>query len=210
MSGKIFTSIILMLASSNAFAEIEAVTNGGDILQKLIKTCDIVGISNSGAANYVGYYFKSISPVDVVAVVGNSITIRNVTADDYTSARPRIITLTLNRIERMGGAPIRYYISGAYAGRERFAAESNSPDGVDGDNLILGSLNEIEFSPTDVIKKDGERGILRGKLTYLKLNTQTDEVTFPSDVFNKKPITFTWDLATPSNINKSVFCAGRQ
>lgn len=206
MSVKIISAISLVVGTSTAFAEMVPVNNGGQVLEGLIRSCDIVGISNSGEASAVGYYFRGIRPRDLVAVQGNSVTIRNVTAEDFTAYRPRIITLTLNRMELENGAPVRYYISGAYTGASRFQVDSTSTAGRDGGNVLLGTLGEIAFSPTDVLKRDGERATLRGLLTYVNLDLKSDEVTFPRNVFNKSPITFTWDLATPSNINKDVFC----
>ena len=203
---KMISAISFLALTSGAFGKGEPVANGGQILEGLIRSCDIVGISNSGDANYVGYYFKNIRLRDIVAVQGNSVTFRNITKDDFTSLRPRIITLTLNRLERENGLPIRYYISGSYAGTSRFIVDSSTGTGRDGGNIILGSLGEIAFSPSDVLKKDGERAELRGTLTYVNLNTQTDEVSFPRGTFGNAPTTFTWDLATPSNINRDAFC----
>ena len=203
---KMISAVSFWALTSVAFGNVESVTNGGQILEGLIRSCDILGISNSGDASYVGYYFKSIRPRDIVAVQGNSVTIRNTTKDDFTTYRPRIITLTLNSVERENGAAVRYYISGSYAGTSRFIADAKTGTGRDGQNIILGSLGQIAFTPTDVLEKTGEVSKLRGTLTYVDLNTQTDEVNIPRGSFGNAPKTFTWDLATPSNINRDVFC----
>ena len=207
---KMIFGISFLALTSAAFGRGEPVTNGGQILEGLIRSCDIVGISNTGDATYVGYYFKNIRPRDIVAVQGNSVTIQNTTKDDFAVRRPRIITLTLNSVERENGVPVLYFITGAYAGMSRFIVDQETGAGRDGQNVILGSLSEIAYSPADVLEKRGQTSKLRGTLTYVDLNTQTDEVTIPRGSFDKTPRIFGWDLATPSNINKDVFCKSGQ
>ncbi|MEI8027316.1 MAG: hypothetical protein WCI18_13290 [Pseudomonadota bacterium] len=207
---KMISAISFLALTSAAFGKAESVTNGGEILEGLIRSCDILGISNTGDASYVGYYFKNIRSGDIVAVQGNSVTIRNTTKEDFSVYRPRIITLTLNSVERENGVPVVYYISGSYAGISRFVVDPETGAGRDGQNVLLGSLGEIAFSPSDVLEKTGERSKLRGTLTYVDLNTQTDEVTIPRSSFGNTPKIFGWDLATPSSINRDAFCKAGQ
>lgn len=192
MKPRTVATLSVMSALVSSFAQAETIKNGGELLKGLIDSCDIVGIATKN--QNARFALRKLSPSDVVSVKEGSILIRNLAEGEKSFLRPKFITLTLSRIDRDAlGAIERYYISGTF---------TNAP--TDSSFLLLGTLGEIAFSPSDTMDIDYVRNTyaFRGVQSYTAVDLKDADSTVIAS-------TDAWDLAIPATFNKEALCASR-